>query len=266
MSTPEMTQSDEGAPEVGSRIPESGLPAHSRESSRVSVALAAGLVAGLLAWLGGEAIVALKTADQTFVPANQGQIAQHDALIQQATIFKSTASFAILGAAVGLAMGIAGGWLRHSSSSSLTTGIAAAILGALVTAGVAWVSLPMFLKDTEQLGESMLAPILMHGLLWAPVGLVGGLAFAIGLGRPPAMLLQGAIAGVIGAVFGATIYDIVGALVLTSENTAMPLSEGWGSRLLARMCVAVLVGLITAAVLDPRSNATSRATPIPTPD
>jgi hypothetical protein len=228
----------------------------------MAVALVAGLAAGVLAWVIGEGILAVETADQRFVPGNQGEIAQHDAMIQQARILKATASYAALGAVVGLLLGLAGGWARGSGRASAVAGVSGALVGGVATAAITWLTLPIFLSDVDTLNEGMLAPILMHGLFWAAAGLAGGLAFAVGLGCRPVLIVQAAIGGIVGALLGAAVYDIVGAIVLTTENTAMPLSEGWASRLLARMSVAVLVAVVAASMLDQRRP---QPTPITTP-
>jgi hypothetical protein len=218
----------------------------------MAAALVSGLAAGVLAWVVGEGILAVETADQRFVPGNQGEIARHDDMIQQARLLKATASYTALGAIVGLMLGLAGGWSRGSGRASVAAGVGGALLGGVATAAITWAALPIFLKDVDTLNEGMLAPILMHGLFWAASGLAGGLALAIGLGCRPAMIVQAGIGGIIGALLGAAVYDIVGAIVLTTENTAMPLSEGWASRLLARMSVAVLVAVVAASMLDQR--------------
>ena len=232
---------------------------------RMGAAVVAGLVAGALAWLGGEGVVAIETADQSFVPANQGQIGQHDAMILEATIMKASASFAVLGASIGLVMGVAGGLLRGMPKAAAGAGLGGAVLGGTMIATVSMVALPRFLEDTEQLEQGMLEPILMHGLLWSTAGLAGGIAFAVGLGCRPTTVAQAAIGGVIGAVLGAAIYDIVGAVLWATDKTGMPLSESWYSRLLSRMCVSVAVAITSAALIDQRRPPTPQRPNAPDP-
>jgi hypothetical protein len=86
--------------------------------------------------------------------------------------------------------------------------------------------------------------MLIHLALWSGVGLAAGLAFGIGSsGARPARLFKAALAGMIGAMLGTCIFEIVGAMLFPMDFTPRPFSATSSTRLLARLCVAGFVGL-----------------------
>ena len=87
-------------------------------------------------------------------------------------------------------------------------------------------------------------PLLIHLGLWSATGLVAGLAFGIGSqGFKPARLFEAALAGLVGAMVGTFVYEMVGAFLFPFDHTADPFSTTPGTRLLARVCIAGFVGL-----------------------
>jgi hypothetical protein len=92
----------------------------------------------------------------------------------------------------------------------------------------------------ERASSNLTVPLLIHGGIWAAIGAMAGLAFGIGLGGRYA-IARGLLGGLVGAVLGAVVYELIGALAFPLASTVQPLSQTWGSRLLARAAVALLV-------------------------
>ena len=87
-------------------------------------------------------------------------------------------------------------------------------------------------------------PLLIHLGLWSAVGLAAGLAFGIGSGASkPSRFVQTALGGLVGAMVGTVVFEVVGAGLFPMAHTPDPFSDTPGTRLLARLCVAGFVGL-----------------------
>jgi len=202
--------------------------------------LAAGVLAGLVAWIGGEAI------HGAFAPQLLSSFdiegGEMNLRVVSSERREATLAFGILGASLGLTLGLAGGRGR----SRLTGGSAGLVLGAVAGAGVAWVLLAIYYRNVNRDIDDLILPLLTHGGIWGAVGAVGGLAFGIGRGErgqlPPAIL-----GGLLGALAATVLYEVVGGLAFPLAKTAEPLSESWAARLLARLlvacCTAAGVGL-----------------------
>jgi len=105
-------------------------------------------------------------------------------------------------------------------------------------------------KAQEELSRDLTLPLLIHGGIWAACGLAGGMAFAIGLGAGGSRLIKGAVGGLIGALLGAALYEMIGATAFPHDLTTSPLATIWIPRLLARLLVATLSGLLAAVVIN----------------
>jgi hypothetical protein len=79
----------------------------------------------------------------------------------------------------------------------------------------------------------MISSLLVHGLPWAAIGALGGLAFGIGLGGG-VRAARGLLGGLVGALAGAVLYEILGALVLPGAKIIEPVAATWGIRLFAQ--------------------------------
>ena len=104
-------------------------------SSRLLVwtlALTAGLAAGVVGWLGGEAThdrLQPRLLATGGVPSIEEAAAGADAM-RSAVAMQAAAAFGSLGAASGLALGLAGGAAQRSARSGLIGAVFGAILGA----------------------------------------------------------------------------------------------------------------------------------------
>jgi hypothetical protein len=88
------------------------------------------------------------------------------------------------------------------------------------------------------MSAEMASSLLVHGLPWAAVGAVSGLAFGVGLGGR-ARATRGLLGGLLGAVAGAFLYEIIGALALPGAKIIEPVAASWGIRLLAQFLAVI---------------------------
>src|SRR5262249_2450091 len=146
--------------------------------------------------------------------------------------------------------GIAGGLARHAAGAGIRAGVLGLVLGGLLSTGASLALLPVYFRAEdrakEELSRDLTLPLLVHGGIWAAAGFAGGTALGIGLGGGRARILNAGLGGLVGAAAGAALYEILGAMVFPSGKTTPPLSNDWATRLLARILVATLAGLVAA--------------------
>ena len=111
------------------------------------------------------------------------------------------------------------------------------VLGVVIGAGAAWAAVPLASlvrqRDPGNMSAEMASSLLVHGLPWGCIGALGGLAFALGLGRR-AGAWRAMFGGLIGALAGAFLFEVIGALALPASKTMEPVAATWGVRLLAQ--------------------------------
>jgi hypothetical protein len=205
-----------------------------------AVAVTAGLVAGVVAWLAGEtrAVIVPPAHQETnlmgsghFVPIHTPEASL------AATRQTATRAFGVLGALTGLLLGLAGGWAAGSGRRALGASGLGLIVGGGVGAGVAWVVLPGFESWRVANAGALLPALLSHGACWVPIGAVGGLALALG-SRGSA--LGGLAGGALGATLATVLHEVLGAFLFPMAETGEPVSATWATRLLARLLVPTL--------------------------
>src|SRR5262249_60673803 len=103
------------------------------------------------------------------------------------------------------------------------------------------------------LSAEMASSLLVHGLPWAAVGAVGGLAFGVGLGgRTQAG--RGLVGGLLGAVAGAFLYEMIGALALPRSKVLEPVAATWDIRLPAQVLAVIPLAVGVAALVPDRAD------------
>jgi hypothetical protein len=209
------------------------------------------VLAGVAAWLIGE---------QTHRYAKLSQVAaenyQNTALLNAempgVLTVNGALTFGVLGAVLGLAMGLAGSLCGGPRGRPLAAALVGLLLGAVAGALPSAALMPWYWRhrNDDPATLNLLVPLLIHLGLWSGVGLAAGLAFGIGRGEAgAARLVQTSLAGLFGAMVGTTVFELVGAFLFPFDFTADPFSITPGSRLLARLCVAVFVGLAAVYAL-----------------
>jgi hypothetical protein len=233
--------------------------------SRVWIAaLAAGVMAGFLAWLLGEPIHSrfappkfVNTASSTGGFLDPAEVYKLDTAKQKAQILDACLVFGTFGVALGLALGLAGGWAQRIDGKAVRNrALFGLILGGVVAAAVTALALPVYYRVHNPDTNDLVVGLLSQVVISAAIGVAGGAAFGVGLGHRD-VIARAAIGGLLGACAGAMVYEILGAIVFPLDETSSPISATWGTRLLGRLAVATLASAgATLGVLDrkPGSN------------
>ena len=100
-------------------------------------------------------------------------------------------AFGMLGATLGLALGLAGGLSRRDPRAALTAGAIGLILAGAVGAGAAMGLVRLYFQNQDPQSNSLLFPLLVHCGIWSTIGLAAGLAFGIGVGGRGRVLRTG---------------------------------------------------------------------------
>jgi hypothetical protein len=218
-----------------------------------AVILGLALLAGVAAWLVGE-----YTFDY-FKPSlaaseNYRNPTALNAEMPGVNARNGGLTFGALGGLLGLALGLAGGLCRRSIRWALTGAVAGLILGAAAGALPSFAVMPWQWRhrNDDPWTADLLVPMLIHLGLWSGVGLAAGLAFGIGSsGAKPSRLFEATLAGLVGAMLGTFVFEMVGAILFPLANTVNPFSATPGTRLLARLCIAGFVAVGAFRALPP---------------
>jgi hypothetical protein len=260
MASPDSNAPAEPPPAAPSPTTGDTPAAGARPPARLWIwALAAGLAAGSVAAIGGEAAYKLFRPPM-MLPANFDSLGQYDkpdvlsAVLRKETPgveAKNTAvAYGLLGAALGGALGLAGGLARRSARSGLTAALVGALAGGAIGAILSAVLTPVFFRELDP-ETGMMLGLMVHSGIWVPIGAASGLALGVGLGgrRTIALALFGGLAG---AALGTMAYEVVNALAFPNGRLDQLIPDGRGSRILADLSVAVFASLGAALGLQER--------------
>jgi len=253
-----MTPSQPGDRSATGRDPK-GAAAVPRRCSAWVVIVAA-LAAGLLAWLAGESIFGKVLPKKVPTPTMGQMIMATSAATEQAataaTALRHNGAFGLL---LGLALGAAGGLAGGGRSPR------GALLGAVVGAGagavVAFLGAVLFFRFRYAFVDELIPSFLYHGATGAAIGAAAGLGLACGCGAGRHAVVRAILGGAIGALLGTVAYEIVGSVLLANSDAGEPVPGTAAARLVARLLVAVAVGLGILAAL----NAGGRRTRVSAP-
>jgi len=113
------------------------------------------------------------------------------------------------------------------------------------------------------MSTEMAASLITHGGIWGAVGAIGGLAFGIGLGGR-SRAVRALLGGLLGAVAGAILYELIGALALPDNKSMEPIAATWGTRILAQVLAVISTAVGVAALVaepTPRQRRPAPETP-----
>jgi hypothetical protein len=220
-------------------------------------AVVAGLTAGGVSLLIGELVLSGYKND-LFPTPKLMPTPDEMRRLRDARIHSTAITFATMGGLLGLAMGFAGGLVRHSTLSGVKAALLGAVLGTAVAGCTASVIVPIFFEKYDPQSGSLVLPLLTHGAIWSTVGAIGGLAFGLGLGDLGRWKATVA-GGLLGAAAATVVYEISGALAFPSSKTDLPLSSSMIARGMAQLLVAILsaIGAAMALHQSPKSKAPS---------
>ncbi len=217
-----------------------------------TLSLVAAVLAGVAAWLVGEATL------EYFVPppkivGNVNTPAIADSIVAD----RKNASLAhgVLGAVLGLALGLAGGLARRSPVAALASGIAGSLIGLGVALAASEAILPFYFqqaaRNPDALTQDLILPLLVHAGVWAAIGAAGGISLGLGLGLKK-QIVSAALSGLIGGALGACAYELIGALAFPSGRTSQLLASSWAPRLLGKLAVTLLATTLSVfAITSP---------------
>jgi hypothetical protein len=156
----------------------------------------------------------------------------------------ATASYGVLGALLGLALGAAGGMSRRSPGAAITAALIGLVLGAAAGTGTTFLLLRWYhafhaVPAPENAAQELCLALATHGGIWGAVGTAAGLALGLGLGG--GRVARAIIGGILGAALAAAIYEFGGAVVFPLDRTLQPTATAPGPRLLAHLAVALCV-------------------------
>ncbi len=206
--------------------------------------LCAGIVAGLAAWLGGEACRDLIKPIRHAVNSKGLVLNVTDRREESVADAKNAGlAFIILGAALGSGLGIAGGFVRRSVRSAASAGLLGLAVGAGAAGVTSLVLLPAYnaykQRHPDEALQDLTLPLLVHLGIWSATGAAGGLAFGIGPGAR-GRLAAPIVGGAVGAVVATIGYELIGAMAFPAAKTAQFVSLTRETRLMARLAVTVL--------------------------
>jgi hypothetical protein len=204
-----------------------------------ALALMAGLIAGFSSWLIGEkyhgrfdpVVVKSKSPRSSRAEINARFIAK-----QAGDISETTLAFAAMGSVFGFTLGLAGGVARRSARAALIAALVGLVLGGVAAGAITWVIQPFYYKYLDSDTNDLLMAVLFHVVVCCSIGALGGLAFSIGLGdrkRCGSIILG----GLIGAMAGVLVYEVVGSIACPGDGITSPLSNSPSTRLCARLAV-----------------------------
>ena len=229
-----------------------------RRPPSLLAALAAGIAAGAIAWLGGEAL----RGRFVVPPGLEGSYERSAALKlarSAANVKNAALAFGLLGAASGLGLGLAGG---RGPRRAIVAGTIGLLTGAAAGAGTTWGLAPLLERNLARVSTDMLFPILIHGGIGMAIGASGGLALGLGRAGPGRDALTAMIGGLLGAGLGVAAFDVLGTLVDPSAVTGQLLPATSTARLLGQLAVAAPAAL--GAVLALRdADRRPRSAPVP---
>lgn len=254
--------------EPGASKPDAAPPlSPSRPSGRLWVlALAAGLAAAVGAGIGVEASAGRFRPVVVHPPnwSKMGPYAKQDYIVAEhfrqapAVGAKNTAlGFGLLGVALGVTMGLAGGLASRSARGGLAAATAGGLVGIAAGAGVAAaLVIPVFFRPALHGPEAGLAgPLLTYLGLFAAVGAAGGMALGLGLGGGDAAT-RGLLGGACGGLIGAVAFILILSIAYPAERLAQPVPEGRVPRLLMVATAALIPPIFSLVGLQRRRGGT----------
>ncbi|MDX2036189.1 MAG: hypothetical protein SFX72_06025 [Isosphaeraceae bacterium] len=207
----------------------------------------AGIVAGVGSWAIGESIREL--FKPVFV-VQKSDFSNENALIEIAALAREArAGYMILGAMTGLCLGLAGGIAGRCGRSAVVAGFLGLGLGAAASLGLSLGLIPVATSQPARMVDDIGFAIGVIAGLTAPLGLVGGAAFGLGLGRGAiGPIVRGGLAGLLGASIGVVLFLVVGAALFPLDQTSVPFPPSSLARAAGRLAVALPAAVVAALI------------------
>ena len=267
MTPPDPTVRDESARADTSEPHSPGTPgapgAEPVRSSRLGIwSVAVALVAGVVAWRVGESRwIWVPAKELPAVTMGARHLAATPETVHAATAATAARSYGVLGAALGCGLGLVGGLVRRSRRRALTAALVGAGLGAACGLVASYGAVPLFYRYERAFANDLIAAMVLHGTIWGALGASSALAFVIGAGIGRTQAIRCVGGGIMGALAGTVVFELLGAVLFASDSTTDPISASAGSRLMARLLVAGCVAFGVNAALNLSASGVTNAHP-----
>jgi hypothetical protein len=241
------------------RFAQSGARGGARSRSTGWLVMLGGLLSGLLAFGLGELLH--KRIPTERVPRDlmgtKIMVPSPETVKVSATM-NAALAFGALGLCLAGSLGIIGGLVRRSASSPVKGGLVGAVLGLALGAGASVGLIPLAMEaQLDYPDYDLILSLATHAAIWGLTGASAGVAFAIGLGER--RLIGGALmAGLVGAVVGAVVFELIGGAFFGLAETGKPISATWPTRFLARLLVTLGTAGAVAAILPKKTEVAER--------
>jgi len=196
------------------------------------------MAAGLIGWTVAESMLTRGTE----LVRERGK---NEPLASAVGLRDAMVSYGTLGALMGLGLGVAGGLIGRSGRRAGVAGTAGLVLGGLSGAGLSRWLVPIYFDNLN--ANDMTYSLEVNGGIWGAVGAAAGLAFGLGLGGSNRTLRM-AVAGLGGGLLAMALFVFVGSVFLPRAMVDRPVSLTPGSRLAARLLLALVVAAGTILV------------------
>lgn len=225
-------------------------------------AMAGGLIAGLASWSGGEATYG-HFRPAIVYPPNWRQMSPYErtdylssevrAKTPPAETKNAATTFGLLGAALGVSLGLVGGLARRSPRSGLVALPIGVVAGVAAGGAMAALMVPIFYRLLDPESASLLVPILTLCAMLGALGAAGGLALGVGLGERGA-IARASLGGLAGGVVGALVFEVVLAMQFPLMRILDPIAVERTPRLLMHLTGAVLIAVCAALGVQRRGK------------
>jgi hypothetical protein len=276
-----VSQSPSGENPKGDTMPEENItpPGAGRQIPLSLLTLAAGLVAGSLSWLGGE------LTQHAFPPMIETppEVAKMAPGREKSEILspiwaearraaersKTAAAYGLLGALLGAALCLIGGWSRGRAQSGWRGPVGGGLTAAVAGVALSWVLVPLMYRlqatakssDPDFAMRFLIIHCVIHAGIGAAIGVAAGLALGWGLGDRSS-LGRALIGGFFGALAGVFLFETINSLAFPLLRAETPLPEASLARLAMYLGVAGGAAFLAGLAADARprrSHTTSLA-------
>jgi hypothetical protein len=247
LPSPETTNSaaaPNSAPPAGEAV---GPKYRAGERSRLWLgAVLTAVVAAVGAWLLGESGLMSVAPVKVAVPtAGVIIMAPTTATTRAANVQTAARQFGAFGALLGLLLGLMGGWSRGGARPAVVAAFVGLFAGGMTGAVAPLIVVRAYFRWFGDGTDELIPSMLLHTGLWTAFGAAAGLALAIGSGDRR-QLAWAALGGATGAVLGAVLYDLLGAVVFPLDQTGEPLAATRRARLLEFLLPGAAIGAVAA--------------------
>jgi hypothetical protein len=232
------------------------------------VTAGAGIVAGLAAGFAGEITGEAIPISVVFPPGYENMggyqkdavramaVGKAEKILEQK---KAAAAYGLLGALLGISMGLTGGWFLGSLRLGFASAVMGLIVGAAVGAGISFAAVPLFFRYQDPESSGLLLLFMTHATIFVGIGAAAGLALGNSLGDRQA-LGRAVIGGSLGALIGTFLIEAFISLAYPLMRTYQPVPSERLPRLMAHLCVAICTALVAGLVVGTpiRKQPTSR--------